>query len=94
VVAGPLTKTEPVMTSAEVRAAQAKAIAGLGLAFVELPSGAGHDAVQMARLGPMGMLFVPSAGGRSHCPEEWTAPEHVEAGTSALLATLLELDSR
>jgi N-carbamoyl-L-amino-acid hydrolase len=89
-----LTRTEPVMTSAEVRAAQAKAITGLDLAFVELPSGAGHDAVQMARLGPMGMLFVPSAGGRSHCPEEWTSPEHVEAGTSALLATLLELDSR
>ncbi len=48
----------------------------------------------MARLGPVGMLFVPSAGGRSHCPEEWTAPEHIEAGAAALLGTLLVLDAR
>jgi N-carbamoyl-L-amino-acid hydrolase len=48
----------------------------------------------MARLGPVGMLFVPSAGGRSHCPEEWTAPDHLEAGVNALLATILVLDSR
>jgi N-carbamoyl-L-amino-acid hydrolase len=71
-----------------------KAVTALGLGFVGLPSGAGHDTVQMARLGPIGMLFIPSAGGRSHCPEEWSTPEHVEAGTSALLATLLALDSR
>ena len=38
------------------------------------------------------MLFVPSRGGRSHCPEEWTEPAHLEAGVAALLATLLELD--
>jgi N-carbamoyl-L-amino-acid hydrolase len=70
------------------------AIEGLGLAFRILPSGAGHDTVHMARLGPVGMIFVPSADGRSHCPEEWTAPEHVEAGASALLATMLALDAR
>jgi N-carbamoyl-L-amino-acid hydrolase len=48
----------------------------------------------MARLGPVGMLFVPSVGGRSHCPEELTLPAHLEAGTAALLATLLVLDRR
>ena len=89
-----LSRTEPVTTSPEVRTVMTGAIEGLGLAYRLLPSGAGHDTVQMARLGPVGMLFVPSAGGRSHCPEEWTAPEHVEAGASALLATILALDSR
>jgi N-carbamoyl-L-amino-acid hydrolase len=89
-----LSRTEPVATSADVIAAMRKAVTALGLGFVGLPSGAGHDTVQMARLGPIGMLFIPSAGGRSHCPEEWSTPEHVEAGTSALLATLLALDSR
>lgn len=89
-----LSRTEPVTTSPEVRAAMTAAIEGLGLEFRVLPSGAGHDTVQMARLGPVGMIFVPSAGGRSHCPEEWTAPGHVEAGASALLATMLALDSR
>jgi beta-ureidopropionase / N-carbamoyl-L-amino-acid hydrolase len=87
-----LSRTEPVATSAEVRAASERAIEGLGLGWLALSSGAGHDAVQMARLGPVGMLFVPSRDGRSHCPEEWTEPRHLEAGAAALLATLLELD--
>jgi acetylornithine deacetylase/succinyl-diaminopimelate desuccinylase-like protein len=39
------------------------------------------------------MLFVPSLDGRSHAPEEWTEPRHVEAGAAALLATLNELDA-
>ena len=87
-----LSRTEPVATSAEVRAASERAIDRLGLGWLSLPSGAGHDAVQMARLGPVGMLFVPSRDGRSHCPEEWTEPRHLEAGAAALLASLLELD--
>ena len=89
-----LSRTEPVITSIMVRTAMNEAIANLGLQSMSLPSNAGHDAVQMAGLGPTGMLFVPSAGGRSHCPEEWTAPEHIEAGVAALLATLLVLDAR
>ncbi len=35
-------------------------------------SGAGHDAQYMAAIGPTGMIFVPSRGGRSHCEEEFT----------------------
>jgi N-carbamoyl-L-amino-acid hydrolase len=89
-----LSRTEPVVASDLVRTAMADAIAGLRLESMSLPSGAGHDTVQMAKLGPAGMLFIPSAGGRSHCPEEWTAPEHLEAGAAALLATLLVLDAR
>jgi N-carbamoyl-L-amino-acid hydrolase len=89
-----LSRTEPVIAAEEVRAAMAEALTQIGLESVSLPSGAGHDTVQMARLGPVGMLFIPSAGGRSHCPEEWTAAEHLEAGVNALLTTLLILDSR
>jgi N-carbamoyl-L-amino-acid hydrolase len=89
-----LSRTEPVVTSSEVRTAMTEAIGSLGLDYVALPSGAGHDTVQMSRLGPVGMLFVPSVGGRSHCPEEATSPEHLEAGVAALVATLLALDAR
>lgn len=89
-----LSRTEPVIASATVTAAMEEAIRGLGMSFLLLPSGAGHDTVQMARLAAVGMLFVPSLGGRSHCPEEWTAPEHLEAGVSALVATLLVLDAK
>lgn len=89
-----LSRTDPVLCSDEVRAAMGEALHRLRLQSLSLPSAAGHDTVQMARLGPVGMLFVPSVGGRSHCPEELTLPEHLEAGTSALLATLLMLDKR
>jgi N-carbamoyl-L-amino-acid hydrolase len=89
-----LSATEPVVASDEVRAAMAEALSQIGLESLSLPSWAGHDTVQMARLGPVGMLFVPSAGGRSHCPEEWTSPEQLESGVNALLATILVLDSR
>jgi len=89
-----LSRTDPVLCSDEVRAAMCEALDQLQLESRVLPSGAGHDTVQMAYLGPVGMLFVPSVGGRSHCPEELTLPEHLEAGTAALLATLLVLDER
>ena len=56
-----------------------------------LPSGAGHDAQMLARLCPAGMVFVPSAGGVSHNPDEFTSPEHIEAGANVLLHVLLRL---
>ena len=50
-----------------------------------LPSGALHDAAEVARAGvPTVMLFVQSRGGVSHAPDEWSAPEHVAAGVRAL----------
>jgi N-carbamoyl-L-amino-acid hydrolase len=58
-----------------------------------LPSGAGHDTGHLGRICPAAMLFVPSVGGRSHCPEEDTAPEHLEKGVQALVAAVLDLDA-
>ena len=43
----------------------------------EFPSGAGHDAIHLARICPTAMLFVPSRGGRSHCPQEWSDGDHL-----------------
>jgi allantoate deiminase len=54
----------------------------------ELVSGAGHDAQILAAQCKVGMLFVPSIGGRSHCPEEATSPEHLELGTTVLMKAL------
>lgn len=54
-------------------------------------SGAGHDAVVMNKICPVSMLFVPSKGGRSHCPEEWTDYADIQKGTEVLLAGVLEL---
>ena len=63
-----------------------------GHAWLELPSGAGHDGAHIARLCPVGMIFVPSVRGRSHTPEELTLEGDILAGTEVLLETVLELD--
>jgi N-carbamoyl-L-amino-acid hydrolase len=58
-----------------------------------MPSGAGHDAQEMAAICPIGMIFVPSRGGISHSPLEYSAPEHIAKGADVLLQTMLRLDS-
>lgn len=75
-----------------VRAAIGRAVARLRLSSRLLPSGAGHDAQYLARIAPMGMIFVPSVDGISHSPNEYTHPEDVENGANVLLQTVLELD--
>jgi hydantoinase/carbamoylase family amidase len=55
---------------------------------MRLPSGAGHDAMEVGRHVPVGMLFVPSRKGISHSPEEYTEPEHCELGARVLARAL------
>lgn len=56
-----------------------------GKEVLRLMSGAGHDAMAMAEIAPMGMMFVRCAKGISHSPEEWVAPEDVASAAAALL---------
>jgi N-carbamoyl-L-amino-acid hydrolase len=56
-----------------------------------LSSGALHDAVSLAPIAPSGMLFAPSIGGRSHCPDEDTKSEDLSAAANVLLHTILGL---
>jgi len=65
-----------------------------GLATLDLPSGAGHDAQNVARFSPVGMIFVPSRGGISHSPLEYTSPEQAANGAEVLYRTLLRLDAQ
>lgn len=83
----------PVPLDATVRSTVAAAAASLGLSFSDLPSGAGHDSQNMARLAPTGMIFVPSKDGRSHSPAEHTDWADIENGANVLLATLVALAS-
>jgi N-carbamoyl-L-amino-acid hydrolase len=64
----------------------------VGTSWRRLTSGASHDAKHVARLCPIGLLFIPCRDGRSHCPEEWAEVEHLAAGTRVLLELLLRLD--
>ncbi len=65
-----------------------------GLAHVSLPSGAGHDAQAIAAVTPAAMVFVPSVGGISHAPAEYTTPEDCANGAQVLLNALLLADAR
>jgi N-carbamoyl-L-amino-acid hydrolase len=56
-----------------------------------MPSGAGHDAMQMAKITPAGMLFIPSRRGISHSPLEWSDPEHICLGTQLLLDAIVRV---
>jgi acetylornithine deacetylase/succinyl-diaminopimelate desuccinylase-like protein len=47
-----------------------------------------------AKIEPTGMIFVPSKGGRSHCPEEWTDFEHIGRGVELLGGLIGEIDKR
>ncbi|MFZ5821208.1 MAG: Zn-dependent hydrolase [Chloroflexota bacterium] len=63
----------------------------LGYAHRRMISGAGHDAQVMARKYPVGMIFIPSRGGVSHSPAEYSSPEDLAAGANVLLQTVLGL---
>ena len=60
--------------------------------YLELSSGAGHDAGHLAEIVPTGMLFIPCKEGRSHCPEEWSEFEHIGRGVEVLANTILRVD--
>jgi N-carbamoyl-L-amino-acid hydrolase len=67
-----------------------KAAARLGLSTMDVVSGAGHDAIYVARLAPAGMIFVPCKDGISHNEIEDAQPAHLEAGCNVLLHAMLE----
>ncbi len=77
---------DPAMIDRVEAAARAQ-----GRSVRRMPSGAGHDAVYMARVAPTGMIFVPSAGGISHNVREHTAPDDLIAGADVLLAVVREV---
>jgi beta-ureidopropionase / N-carbamoyl-L-amino-acid hydrolase len=61
------------------------------IAYEVMPSGAGHDAMQIAKIAPAGMIFVPSKKGISHSPLEWTDPEEICLGAQILLEAIVRV---
>jgi len=88
-----LARFEPVVFDAGVVDLVERTAQRLGHTTLRMPSGAGHDAQMVARMCPAGMVFVPSVGGISHNPAEFTAPEDLVAGANVLLQVVLELAS-
>ena len=84
----------PAECAPVVQEALQRSAAALGLAQRPIASGAGHDAAFLARVCPVGMLFIPCLKGRSHTPEEWATSEQVGAGANVLLEAVRRLDAR
>lgn len=82
----------PALTTQAFQEAIRASAREAGLATMDLPSGAGHDAQNVSRFAPMGMIFVPSRGGISHAPTEYSSPEQVANGAEVLYRTVLRLD--
>jgi beta-ureidopropionase / N-carbamoyl-L-amino-acid hydrolase len=82
----------PAPTDARIRSLIDQSAKELGLSTKQMPSGAGHDAQDMARLAPVGMIFVPSIGGISHSPKEFSRPQDITNGANVLLGAVMKVD--
>lgn len=78
----------PVPMDGRMLEATQEALEDISLPVRTMPSWAGHDAKVLARRLPVGMLFLPSVGGVSHAPEEWTEPRHVDVAGQLLEAAI------
>lgn len=86
-----VSRNEPARCAPRVQAAIEAACRELALTFQRMPSGAGHDAQNLATVTQAGMIFIPSKGGRSHRPDEASDWDAIERGANVLLQTLLTL---
>lgn len=84
--------SDPAISDPQVMSWIDGAATSLGLTRQRMPSGAGHDAQEISRIAPMAMIFVPSVGGISHSPREFTKPEDVVNGANVLLNAVIAAD--
>ena len=84
-------RKQPVALDADLQDRLEEAAGEEGATSMRLPSGAGHDAMVLAHHLPAAMLFVPSRGGLSHTPDEYSSPEHCELGARVLARTVRRL---
>jgi len=83
---------QPAITDKTIQGFIAASAKELGYSHKKMPSGAGHDAQDMARITPIGMIFVPSKNGISHSPLEYTSPGDMANGANVLFSTVLKID--
>jgi len=86
-----LQRINPAVCSEDIQTAIREACAAEGLETITLPSGAGHDCMQLTGLCPVGMIFARSKDGISHNPAEHTSKEDCGKGAQVLYRTVLSL---
>ena len=87
----PVGKVPPAPMADKIQAAFMEAGRRLDLRSTKMISGAGHDAQSLAAVCPTGMIFIPSIGGISHAPQEFSRWEDCVNGANVLLQTVLKL---
>jgi len=87
----PINADAPATCSPRVINAMVEAAEENGLPYQKMVSRAYHDSLFMARIAPVGMVFIPCRGGVSHRPDEYAAPQEIENGAKVLASTLARL---
>ena len=82
----------PALTNKSIQDKIVQSAKALGFTYKYMQSGAGHDSQDMALIAPIGMIFVPSVGGISHSPKEFTKSIDMANGANVLLQTILKID--
>jgi N-carbamoyl-L-amino-acid hydrolase len=89
----PSMRHEPALCDPRVKGIIGDSAKEFAFATMSLPSGAGHDAQNLARIAPMGMIFIPSVGGISHSPKEFSRPADIVNGANVLAAAVRRMDT-
>jgi N-carbamoyl-L-amino-acid hydrolase len=87
----PINADAPAACSPLIIEAVVQAATENGLAYKKMVSRAYHDSLFMARIAPVGMVFIPCRGGVSHRPDEYSSPQEIENGVKVLASTLAKL---
>jgi N-carbamoyl-L-amino-acid hydrolase len=89
-----LNHVTPAMTDKKLQSVIDETAKSLGFKTKYMPSGAGHDSQELSVIAPVAMIFVPSVGGISHSPKEFTKPEDMTNGANVLLQSILTIDKQ
>jgi ureidoglycolate amidohydrolase len=87
----PINADAPATCSSSIIDVMVESAAESGLSYRKMVSRAYHDSLFMARIAPVGMVFIPCRGGVSHRPDEYSAPQEIENGARVLAHTLAKL---
>ena len=88
-----LTDSRPAISDPQVMSWIESSATALGLSSQRMPSGAGHDAQELAHIAPMAMIFIPSVGGISHSPKEFSRAADIANGADVLLNAVMAADA-
>jgi beta-ureidopropionase / N-carbamoyl-L-amino-acid hydrolase len=84
--------TKAALTDKALQEKIAASAKSLGFTYKTMQSGAGHDAQEISHIAPVAMIFVPSIGGISHSPKEFSKTEDIANGANVLLNTIFAID--